>query len=108
MFGSMEGLHNPFAVGLVRYHVAKTGSDAVSCADAQTWATNPTQAKLTVQAGINCATTPGDTVQLHLGTYVAAATTVFRGASGSPIMITAVARQCRDAAGKLDDQRMIG
>lgn len=50
------------------YHVAKTGSDAVSCANAD-FAPDSTQAKLTIDAGLACLST-GDTLIIHEGTYV--------------------------------------
>jgi hypothetical protein len=56
------------------YHVATTGSDGVSCANADFTPDN-TQAKATIQAGINCACNSGasspcsDTIIVHNGTY---------------------------------------
>ena len=90
MFGSMEGLHNPFAA-VIEYHIASTGSDTVSCATAKTWSSNPANAKRTSQGGINCATAPGDIVSFHVGTYVPSSTvnTVASGTSGNPITIRA-------------------
>lgn len=75
----------------VSYHVAKTGSDApaLTCAIAQTWSTNPANAKLTVQAGVNCLQ-PGDALYIHAGTYVEATiTTAVSGTASQRITITA-------------------
>jgi parallel beta-helix repeat protein len=71
------------------YHVARTGSDGVTCANAD-FAPDSTQAKLTIQAGVNCATQPGDIVIVHVGTYVETVTSwPASGASGNPIIIRA-------------------
>jgi parallel beta-helix repeat protein len=48
------------------YYVAKTGNDANGCATAQNIATP----KLTINAGIACLTTAGDTIYIRAGTYV--------------------------------------
>ena len=76
----------PGLLSAATYHVDKTGSDAVSCANAD-YAPDATQAKLTVAAGIACATTAGDTVIIHPGTYVESVSTGVSGSSGSLITI---------------------
>jgi hypothetical protein len=48
------------------YYVAKTGSDANSCAAAQ----NINTPKLTVREGVRCLTAAGDTLYVRTGTYV--------------------------------------
>jgi Right handed beta helix region len=48
------------------YHVRKDGSDAHSCASAQT--NDASRAKLTIAAGISCLSS-GDTLTVHAGTY---------------------------------------
>jgi parallel beta-helix repeat protein len=48
------------------YHVAKTGNNGYSCAQAQ----SQTTPKLTIQAGVNCATSAGDAVVVMAGTYI--------------------------------------
>jgi Right handed beta helix region len=66
------------------YHVAKTGNNANSCAQAQSSST-PRQ---TIQAGVNCATSPGDVVSVHTGTYNESVSTwPASGSSGNPIRI---------------------
>lgn len=75
------------------YYVATTGSDAVSCATAETIGTP----KLTISAGVACASA-GDTVYLRAGTYTgalnqihAAATTVRSGTNFGAGAITIAA-----------------
>jgi parallel beta-helix repeat protein len=67
------------------YHVAKSGNDNNTCGQAQ----NPSTPKLSIRAGVNCATTGGDIVSIHAGTYTESVTTGSSGASGNPIRIQA-------------------
>ena len=55
-----------YALAAVTYYVDDTGSDAVSCATAQSIGTP----KATIQAGINCMS-GGDTLHIRGGTYTA-------------------------------------
>src|SRR5690242_3231167 len=64
------------------YHVAKTGNNGNSCAQA----TNAATPKLTIQAGVNCAVS-GDTVIVHAGTYTEILTSMPSGIAGSPTIL---------------------
>lgn len=68
------------------YFVGKSGSDVNSCATAQSATAG--NRKLTVQAGVNCATTAGDIVTVGNGTY-SENTVSFQasGAVGNPITL---------------------
>ena len=67
------------------YYVNKAGSDANSCVTAQSDV--DANAKLTIGAGIGCATTAGDLLLIGDGTYDETLRTAFAfsGTSGNPI-----------------------
>jgi hypothetical protein len=70
------------------YYVATTGNDATTCAQA----TNPATPKRTIQAGVNCATSAGDIVDVMGGTYTEEITISGHsrdGAAGNPKIIRA-------------------
>src|SRR5262249_52766457 len=68
------------------YYVANTGSNANSCTQAQSQASP----RLTIQAGVNCATNAGDVVIVKAGTYIESVTNwPASGSSGNPITIKA-------------------
>ena len=73
------------------WHVAKTGSDSVSCATAQTWSTgSPGNAKLTINSALGCLTNGvGGTLVLHAGTFAESINnSTLSGAAGAPILLT--------------------
>ncbi len=73
------------------YYVNTAGSDANSCATAQT---NGSTAKLTISAGVACATAAGDTVLIADGTYSETRVQVTNsGSSGNPITIRCINRR---------------
>jgi hypothetical protein len=75
----------PISALATTYYVAKTGSNTYSCTQAQ----SQTMAKQTIQAAVNCARIPGDTVIVKAGTYVESVTAGNSGLSGKPITLKA-------------------
>jgi hypothetical protein len=73
----------PTSAFAATYYVTKTGNDANSCTQAQSQST----AKVTIQAGVNCATAAGDVVSVSGGTYVENVTSWRSGVSGKPIVL---------------------
>jgi parallel beta-helix repeat protein len=67
----------------ITYHVASNGNDSNSCSAAQ----STSSAKRTIQAGVNCATQPGDIVSVHAGTYTETVSFSHSGSSGNPIRV---------------------
>lgn len=75
------------------YYVSPSGSDSNSCATATS--TTPANEKLTVSAGVTCASA-GDVVYIRAGTYTGSLNvidsqtyTITTGTSGSPITVSA-------------------
>jgi hypothetical protein len=76
----------PLSSEAATYYTKKTGNDGNSCAAAQNEATP----KLTIIAGKNCLTSPGDTLIVGNGTYVEAGINMsVSGTLGNPITIRA-------------------
>jgi hypothetical protein len=67
------------------YYASKTGNNSYSCAQAQ----SPNTSKLTIQAAVNCATAPGDTVIVYGGTYTENISMAASGTSGNRITLQA-------------------
>src|SRR5258705_224009 len=84
------------------YYVRTGGSDGHSCTQART--DNDSNAKGSIQAGVNCVKGPGDTVIVHGGTYGRFGSIVFIPAvSGSDLGSGAIT--LRAAAGETVWQR---
>ena len=66
------------------FHVTTTGNDSYSCSQAQAFYTP----KRSIRAGVNCATSPGDIVQVWGGTYTERLTSATSGTSGNLITLT--------------------
>lgn len=82
------GLFGAVDLWAATYYVGKSGSDANSCATAQS--SSAGSRKLTIISGKNCLTTPGDTLIVGNGTYVESEIQLtVSGTQASPITIRA-------------------
>jgi parallel beta-helix repeat protein len=72
---------SPVVASATTYYVGKSGNDSHGCTN------NATDACLTIQRGLNVATSPGDVVQVGAGTYSESPTMTHSGSSGGGYIV---------------------